>query len=230
MFTDRIKVLLVDDHPVVAEGTVSVLSTNPSFIVLETAHNGSECLQIVSSQKPDVILLDIKLPDVCGINLIDKLLKIHPGIKIIMFTGYNPEEYVASSLLKGAHGFLLKDCSKREMIQAVLSVFEGVVYFPDGMGALLRTIILKKEHQSVVAPLDKQCHCLTPREIDIIVLVSKGMQNKEIANILEIKTRTVEFHVSSILSKLGVHSRLEAVLVWLKSYGGANVDKELGCL
>lgn len=223
MCTPKIKVLVVDDHPVVAEGTISWLSSDPKILVLGTAHNGEECIHIVSNKKPDIVLLDINLPDICGINLIEKLLEIQPLLKIIMFTGYNPEEYVTSSLVKGAHGFLLKNCSKNELIQAVLSVFEGGIYFPDGMGTLLRSIIIRKEREtgSSVLNLKNQFSNLTPRETDILKLIAKGMQNKEIAGILKIKTRTVEFHVSSILSKLGVNSRLEAVLTCVKKAGEA---------
>lgn len=222
MCTTKIKVLVVDDHPVVAEGTISMLSSEPKIVVLETAQNGKECMHIVTNKKPDIVLLDISLPDICGINLIEKLLEIQPLLKIIMFTGYNPEEYVISSLVKGAHGFLLKNCSKNELIQAVLSVFEGGIYFPDGMGTLLRSIIIKKERErSSVLNFKNQFSNLTPRETDILKLIAKGLQNKEIAGILAIKTRTVEFHVSSILAKLGVNSRLEAVLTCVKKAGEA---------
>lgn len=181
MDTDRnkIKVLVVDDHPVVAEGTVSLLSNEPRISVVGKAKNGEECLQLVGSLKPDVVLLDISLPDICGVDLVEKLREIQPQIKVIMFTGHNPQEWVNSLLAKGVEGFLLKDCSANEMTEAVFSVFEGEVYFSQSIGAIVESLVANQKIETEPVTLFPQnVHKeLTPKEIEVMELVAKGLQN-----------------------------------------------------
>ncbi len=205
--------MVVDDHIMVAEGTVLLLSADPRLSVVGTAKNGRECLHQVEAEKPDVILLDINLPDVCGIDLVDKIKEIKQDSKIIMLTGQNPQEYITVSLGKGAQGFLLKDCSKSEMAQAIFTVYEGNVYFSQSMGIFLKTAVMAQQEDSEQTE-DVLSVALTGREQEIMALVATGLHNKEIAAQLGIKTRTVDFHMSNILVKFGVNSRLEAVLAW----------------
>ena len=193
---NTIRLVVVDDHTLFAEGTVSLLSSEPNISVVATAKNGSDCLKIIKAEHPDVILLDINLPDYCGTDLIEKIKEIDAKASIIMLTGQDPAGYVNASLKKGAQGFLLKDCSKTEMIAAILQVSRGELYF--------------FQNEEIA---DKS---LTPREIEIIELIAEGLSNREIATTLGIKDRTVDFHVSNILPKLGVKSRLEALLIYTK--------------
>lgn len=148
----------------------------------------------------------------------EKLREIQPQIKVIMFTGQNPQEYVNSSLAKGAGGFLLKDCSANEMAEAVLRVFEGEVYFSKSLDIMLKSLVTDVEQKEELCSSDIEslCNLLTLRETEIMELVAKGLQNKEIADCLGVKIRTVEFHISNILAKLGAGSRVEAVLSWTK--------------
>ncbi|WP_075367590.1 response regulator, partial [Desulfosporosinus metallidurans] len=208
-----------DDHTLFAEGTVSLLSFEPRILVVGIAKNGIECMSLISKTKSDVVLLDIKLPDACGTDLINKIKEIQPGVKIIMLTGHSPKGYVTKSISKGANGFLLKDCSVKEMTQAIFRVYEGGVYFSHGLEAFLHP---GNNCDNTPSPANSEMlsELLTPKEIEIMELVSRGLHNKEIASALGIKVRTVEFHVSNILPKLGVSKRFEAVLLW------ANVDKE----
>jgi DNA-binding NarL/FixJ family response regulator len=211
----KVKVLVVDDHVMVAEGTVLLLATDPGIAVVGTAKNGQECINEVRAKKPDVVLLDINLPDICGSDLVDKLKEINPGIKIIMLTGQNPQEYITVSLGKGAQGFLLKDCSKNEMTQAIFTVNQGNVYFSQSMGIFLRSVMISKQENAEREQIEGLLgRTLTGREQEIMTFVAKGLHNKEIAAQLGIKARTVDFHVSNILLKFGVSSRLEAVLSW----------------
>ncbi|MFZ3373139.1 MAG: response regulator transcription factor [Desulfitobacteriaceae bacterium] len=214
-----VKVLVVDDHTLFAEGTVSLLGLEPRILAVGIAKNEIECMGLINKTVPDVVLLDINLPDSCGTDLIDKIKKVQPEVKIVMLTGQNPQGYVTKSVSKGANGFLLKDCSVKEMTQAILRVYEDGVYFSQSLGALLQS---EKFDKNLNFPMDSETPSkqLTTREIEIMELVTKGLHNKEIAVALGIKVRTVDFHVSNILLKLGVSSRLEAVLVWI------NVDKE----
>lgn len=215
----KVKVLVVDDHTLFAEGTVSLLSIEPRILAVGIAKNEIECMDLISQTVPDVVLLDINLPDTCGTDLIDKIKKVQPEVKIIMLTGQNPQGYVTESISKGANGFLLKDCSVKEMTQAIFRVYEGGVYVSPSLGVFLQSVNNNnKLNFSVNSKILSKL--LTPKEIEIIELVSLGLHNKDIAMSLGVKTRTVEFHVNNILLKLGVSTRLEAVLTW------AYVDKK----
>lgn len=138
-----------------------------------------------------------------------------------MLTGQNPQGYVTKSISKGANGFLLKDCSVKEMIQGILNVYQGGVNFSQGLEAFLQPVNKNNNLHFPVKPVETLRKLLTKREIEIIELVSRGLHNKEIALALGINVRTVDFHVSNILHKFGVSTRLEAVLNW------AYVDREV---
>lgn len=211
---ERVKVLVVDDHTLFAAGTVSLLSIEPRILVVGIAKNGTECMRLISTIVPDVVLLDISLPDTCGTDLIDKIKMVQPKVKILMLTGQNPKGYINKSISKGANGFLLKDCSVREMIQAIFRVYEGGVYFTQNLEAFLKPVKNSSNFHSPAKSEKTPSELLTTREIEIIELVLKGLHNKGIASALMFKVRTVDFHVSNILLKLGVSTRLEAVLQW----------------
>ena len=120
-----IKVLVVDDHTLFAEGTASLLSSEPDITVVGIAPNAADCLRLVKSACPHTVLLDINLPDSCGVDIIGKIKKEIPDTAVIMLTGQSPQGYVNSSLAKGALGFLLKDCSKDEMVMAIRKAARG---------------------------------------------------------------------------------------------------------
>jgi DNA-binding NarL/FixJ family response regulator len=130
---ERVKVIVVDDHTFFVEGTVTLLSFEPRIVVVGIAKNGVECMNLISEIRSDVVLLNIKLPDTNGTDLIDKIIKVQPEVKIIMLTGQNPKGYVTKSISKGAKGFLLKECSAKEMIEGILRVYDGGVYFSQGL-------------------------------------------------------------------------------------------------
>ncbi|OLN25885.1 response regulator [Desulfosporosinus metallidurans] len=208
--SEGVKVLVVDDHTLFTEGTVSLLSFEPRILVVGIAKNGTECINLVSNTRTDVVLLDIKLPDVCGTDLIDKIKAVQPEVKIIMLTGHSPKGYVTKSISKGANGFLLKDCSVHEMIQGILRVYNGDVYFSQSLQLEDNNDTIHSSVKLGITPRE----LLTTRENEIMELVSKGLHNKEVASALGIKVRTANFHVSNILFKLEVSTRLEAVLQW----------------
>lgn len=187
-----VRVLVVDDHPVVLQGIVSLLAVEPQIDVVGTAANGRECLRLLKDKKPDVILLDINLPDICGIDLIEDLQGIDPHLKIVLMTGHNPEAYYGMAIKRT---IISKEYSGCEIVQALFTVLN----------------------------IEQPCHeeldmlqNLTPREVEIMNLVIRGIQNKEIAYYLSIKNRTVEFHITNIFDKLEVSTRVEAVNKWIK--------------
>lgn len=209
---EKIKVLIVDDHTLFAEGTASLLSVEHRIRTVGISKSGLECMNIVGKIRVDVVLLDIKLPDACGVDLIDMIKKVQPEIKIIILTGHNPKGYITRSINKNANGFLLKNCSVEEMIQGILSVYSGGSYFSKGLKAFLPEI--NNNSLNSLANSEIAMELLTLKESEIIELVSRGLHNKEIASALGITVRTVEYHMSNIFSKLEVSKRFEAVLIW----------------
>ncbi|MGC7872612.1 response regulator [Desulfosporosinus sp. SYSU MS00001] len=210
-----LKILIVDDHTLFAEGTVSLLSSETNLEIVGIANNGVQCLNLLKSTAPDVILLDISLPDCSGINLIDDIKSIHPEVKIIMLTGLNPEGYLTKSLQKGVQGFLLKECNKTEMIEAIHYVVQGKEYFSKGLAHFLKVeLVDNNDDQLITLKSNETEESLSPREREILELVSKGLNSEEVSLALGITKRTVNFHIGNILSKLGVKSRLKAVAIW----------------
>lgn len=208
---ELITVFVVDDHTLFAEGTSSLLSNEPSISVVGVAKDGQDCMDKISIIEPEVVLLDISLPDTCGTDLIEKIKKVQPEVKIIMLSGQDPKGYVAKSMSKGANGYLRKDCSGNDMIQAIYKVKEGGVYYSRGLETFLNPGDID-DIELTAAKSELSSELLTSRESEILRLVSQGIQNKEIAAVLGIKVRTVEYHVSNILRKLGVSTRIEAAL------------------
>lgn len=151
-------------------------------------------------------------------GLIDKIKEVKPAVKILMLTGQNPQGYVTKSISKGANGFILKECSVKEMIAAILQVSRNEFYFSQNMAPYLQSAIVGVEIRTNNNIELEGIHgtLLTPREIEIMELIAQGLRNIEIAITLGIKNRTVECHVSNILPKLAVKSRLEAVLIYMK--------------
>jgi len=207
-----IKVLVVDDHTLFTEGTVSLLSSERDVDVVGIAPSADECLRVVQHTCPHTVLLDINLPDACGVNIIGKIKEAAPDTGIIMLTGQNPEGYVNASLAQGALGFLLKDCTKDEMVTAIRKAAKGENYFSKSM-----LPYMKEGSFSQTAFQGSKISSLTSRELEVLELIGVGLKNREVANRLSIKTRTVEYHVGNITEKLGVKSRLEAVLVTIKN-------------
>jgi DNA-binding NarL/FixJ family response regulator len=212
----RITVLVVDDHTLFAEGTVALLSSETDLEVVGIAKSGNECLTLIKMKKPDVILLDINLADISGIELIPKIKRLHSEARVLMLTGHKPESYLTKSLQNGAQGFLLKDCTKKEMVEAISCVSKGKFYFSQGIGDFLKDVLTGKNRvaESLLPRTSQIEQTLTRRETEIMNLVSTGLSNKEIAFALGLKCRTVNFHIGNILIKLGVSSRLQAILAW----------------
>ena len=213
---EKVKILLVDDHTLFAEGTNALLSSEPNLEIVGIANDGEQCLSLIKSKTPDIILLDISLPDRSGINLIDEIRLINPGVKIIMLTGLNPKGYLTKLLRKDVNGFLLKECNKNEMIEAIFYVAQGKEYFSRALAPYLKLALVGSDDNKRYLTLESKDSRspLTVREEEIMNLIAKGFNNQEISSTLDIQLRTVKFHISNILLKLGVKSRLKAVSVW----------------
>ncbi|MFK7904201.1 MAG: response regulator [Chitinophagales bacterium] len=202
----NITLLLADDHLIVREGLRAVIETQTDFEIVGEASNGLEAVKILNNSNPeiDVLLLDLDMPLMDGLEVIQALQKNEISTKVIVFTVFDTDERIMSSIKAGAKGYLLKGASRQEIFEAIRVVYGG--------GSLLQPVIASKLMQHISDGVEKP----SLRELEVLKLLAKGLKNKEIAGKLFISERTVKFHVSSILSKLGAKNRTEAVQIGVK--------------
>ncbi|HID52832.1 MAG TPA: response regulator transcription factor [Anaerolineae bacterium] len=200
-----IRILIVDDHPVVRDGLVAILSTQLDFVVVGEAGDGREALAQVAALHPDVILLDLEMPLMDGVETLRRLRQADADAKVLVFTAYDSDERIVTAVQAGAQGYLLKGAPRQELFNAIRIVSEG--------GSLLQPLVASKLMQRVSREPEPLFEPLTPRELEVLQELARGLQNKEIAAKLVISERTVKFHVSAILAKLDAGNRTEAVAV-----------------
>ena len=200
----RIRILVADDHPMLREGLVAVLGTQPDFEVVGEAADGSEAVRLAETLRPDVILLDLEMPGVDGVAALEGLRDAGSTSRAIVFTAYDTDQRILGALRAGARGYLLKGASRTEIFDAIRTVHAGGSLLEPGVTT--RLLDQLRENSELREPL-------TPRELEVLVLISEGLHNSEIAGRLFVTERTVKFHVSSILAKLGADNRTEAVAV-----------------
>lgn len=207
---DEITLIIVDDHPVVRDGLVAILGTQPDFLIVGEAASGGEALVMVRERHPDVVLLDLEMPGMDGVETIRLLREEWPGVRVVVFTAFDTDERILGAVQAGAKGYLLKGVPRSELFEAIRVVHQG--------GSLLQPVVASRLLDTLASGegSDFPVEELTPREMEVLALLTEGKQNKEIAAELVITERTVKFHISSILGKLGAGNRTEAVTIALQ--------------
>lgn len=195
----KARVFLIDDHRILREGINALLSENEYYEVVGEASNAREALEKLQDVKPDVILLDIAMPELSGLNAISQIKKVSPAAKIIILSMYDKSSYICSALSQGVLGYLLKDVTAKELYGAIDAVLSGKLYLGERINQLVIREYVDMTHEGkFVSPLDT----LTGREREVMQLVVEGRTGKEIAGRLHISYKTVEHHRYSIMRKL----------------------------
>ena len=197
-----IKVLVVEDHNVVRQGIVAILNQQKDISVVAEAKNGIEAIALYQKHQPNITLMDLRMPQMEGLEAINNIRETSPQARIIILTTYDTDEDIYRGLQAGARGYLLKDTTAEELATAVRQVHQGKRYIPVEVGIRLTERIQKSD--------------LTDRELEVLAELTEGKSNIEIAKALSISEGTVKFHVNNILSKFGVTDRTQAVITALR--------------
>ena len=209
---DRIHVLLAEDHVLVREGTKELVDREDDLEVVAEAGDGEEAVRMADVHHPDVILMDIAMPRLNGLEATRQIKAAHPDIAVLVLTAYNDDEYVFAFLEMGAAGYLLKDASIEDLVRAIRAVHSGESVLDPAVTRKVIDRFVQGPRVSLRGARASTGTVLTERELEVLRLAAKGMTNREIGNQLSIGTRTVQVHLSSVFGKLEVGSRTEAVL------------------
>ncbi len=207
MADPRIRVLIVDDHEMVREGLMSMLRSEPDFEVVGQTGRGAEVAELVESTKPDVVLLDTRLPDISGVEVCRRLTRKHPDVAVVILTTYTDVELVEECLQAGARGYVVKDVERFSLKESIRAVSRGQsVLAPQVAGPIIERMRSRQSGEKRPAGLNAS-------QVAILRLISLGHSNREIAADVHLSENTVKTHVQEIFRKLGVRNRVEAAIL-----------------
>jgi NarL family two-component system response regulator YdfI len=205
---ETIRILIADDHLIVREGLQTILETEDDLELVGEAGDGMEAVQLSAELLPDVVLMDLRMPRMDGIEAIRQIKAQHPKIEIVILTTYDEDEYIIKGLQAGARGYLLKDSGRQVLFASIRAAARGE--------SLLPSAVIEKVVAHLAGGKSSSSAPLSEREMEVLQRIAQGAANKEIALQLSISERTVKAHVTAILNKLGVNSRTEAVSLALR--------------
>ncbi len=209
-----VRVLIVDDQQLMRDGIASLLKLQDGLEIVGMAANGQEAVELATSQQPDVILMDVRMPILDGVAATEQIHRQMPACKILMLTTFNDETYVLEALQVGASGYLLKDLPARDLAQAIQAVHRGIYQLDptvaDQLKALLSRAQTAREQPGALKATDEAD--LTERELEVLRLIARGATNREIAEALVISEGTVKNHISNILGRLNLRDRTQAAI------------------
>jgi DNA-binding NarL/FixJ family response regulator len=202
-----IRVVIADDHPVVREGLSALLASVPSVTVAGTAGSGREAVHAAVTLRPDVLVMDIQMPDLSGVAAAGEIARAAPDVAVLMLTMFDDDDSVLAAMRAGARGYLLKGAQQDEIIRAIQAVAAGEAIFGPGIARRLLGLISAPAAQSVPFP------ALTSREREVLDLIAAGIRNAEISRLMSIAPKTVANHIAAIFNKLQVADRSQAIIL-----------------
>ncbi len=222
---DCIRVLLVDDHPLVRQGLRMFIEMQDDMRVVGEGNNGAEAVELAARWQPDIVLLDLVMPGMDGIEAIHQILIRSPLSRVLILTSFGEDEKIFPAIRAGAQGYLLKDIQPRDLIQAIREMHQGKTQLhPDIAHRLLSAVAGNPPTAEVrAAPLSKDLEGLTEREREVLDLIARGLSNREIAEKMVISEKTVKTHVSNLLGRLGLEDRTRAA-IWALKHGLGSKD------
>lgn len=214
MTMKKTRIIIADDHSVVRSGLRLLLQSSPDFTVVAEAEDGEEAVALVDRHKPDVVVMDISMPKLNGIEATGIMKQNNPELKIIILTVHEDEEYVYQMLRAGASGYVLKSAGKKEIFAAIESALSGERFFSPGISKLIIEGFIKRDKEQLQAQEQLQMHSkqqLTKREIEVLQYIAQGFTNRKIAEALFLSIRTINTHRTNLMQKLDIHDTARLV-------------------
>lgn len=213
MKKEEIKILIADDHDLIRQGLKSIIGLEDDLVVVGEADNGESVLNMMKIHKPDILLLDINMPSISGIKVLQKIREEGIAVKIIMLTIENQRQTIHEAINIGADGYVLKDSAGEEIIDAIRIVHSGEKYIDKSLVSILFSDIRRK-NKKTVSILD----CLSKRETEVLLKISKGLSNKEIGGQLYLSEKTIKNYATNLFVKINAHDRVQATIIALENH------------
>jgi NarL family two-component system response regulator LiaR len=210
---EKIRIILADDHVMLRQGTVALLQREEDIEVVGQADNGRQAVDLAQRLRPDIVVMDVRMPELSGVEATRQIRERFPAVQVLVLTAHDDEQYIFSLLEAGASGYLLKNAPISDLVQAIRQVHAGKSPLSPSIARKIVVRMSNDEEPSQEAKQKSESQdSLTPRELEVLQLLAQGLSNRAIAESLSISDRTVHAHLSNIFAKMGVSSRLEAVL------------------